>query len=357
MSKRIQVGIIGCGVIAPTHIESYRRLDGVSVKWACDVKADVAAACAEKYNIAEMTTDYQAVLGDPEIALVSICTDHASHAQIVCDAFAAGKHVLCEKALAITHEQLDAMNSAHASTPDLVFSGVFQHRFDAVNRVARDLVNQGVLGTMLNASMSLDCYRAPRYYNDDWHGTWSREGGSVLINQAIHFLDAMVWIMGGAKDISAVYANLAHGDTIETEDTLVGAMTFQNEALGSVKVTSASHLPWQHTLTFTGTQGKLVLVDDQTARIDLQDKTLEAEIEQRFAAASASRGVDAGRDYYGTGHPAQIADVVAAIREGREPFVTGESASHTVALVLAAYASHRSGQRVALSQTAANLSV
>lgn len=353
----IQVGIIGCGVIAPTHIQSFQRLSDVTVKWACDLKQDVASSRAEKYNIARTTTDYRQVLDDSDVSLVSVCTDHASHEQIVRDAFAAGKHVLCEKALAISNEQLESMVHAHAATPQLVFSGVFQHRFDSVNRVARELVAEGALGTMLNASMSLDCYRAPSYYDDDWHGTWSREGGSVLINQAIHFVDALVWIMGGAKDISAMYANLAHGDAIETEDTLAAAITFQNGSLGTIKVTSASHLQWQHTLTFTGTEGQLVLIGDDAAKVNLKDSALQAQVEQRLKSAGESKGVEAGRDYYGTGHPAQIADVVAAIREGRKPFVTGESASHTVEVVLAAYASHRSGQRVALSQTPTSLSV
>lgn len=351
MSNGIQVGIIGCGVIAPTHIESYRQIDGVEVVWACDTKAKAAAKCASKYSIARTTQDYRDMLADPDVDLVSVCTDHASHQQIVCDAFAAGKHVLCEKALAISNEQLDAMLSGHAAHSELVFSGVYQHRFDGVNRVAREVVQAGTLGTMLHASMSLNCWRAPAYYSDDWHGTWAREGGSVLINQAIHFLDAMVWVMDGVADISAVYSNRAHGDSIETEDTLAAALMFQNGALGTVKVTSASHIGWDHVLTFTGTKGQITLTGDDTAEVQMKDAQLQSELETRFAEASNNQGVDSGRDYYGTGHPAQIKDVIAAIRNKRLPYVTGESASHTVRVVLGAYESQRTGQRIAITES------
>ncbi len=346
MSQPVNVGIIGCGVIAGTHIESFEQIDGVSVKWACDLQLDRAQQRAQKYGIAHTTDDYHDLLADADVHLVSICTDHASHERIACDAFEAGKHVLCEKALTANAEQLDHLLDAHAQHEELVFSGIFQHRFDGMNRVTRRLITEGVLGTMLSASMRLRCYRPDSYYADDWHGTWEKEGGSVLINQAIHFLDAMVWIMGGAGNIAAHCTNRAHAKAIATEDTLTASVGFLSGALGTVEVTSASHLDWQHTLTFCGTEGEIVLRGGKHFTVSMKDEARQQEIEQMLSRANDPAGVEAGRAYYGTSHPAQIRDVVQAIREARAPFVTGEAASHTLRLVLGAYESHRTGRRI-----------
>lgn len=346
MVQSVTVGIVGCGVISGTHIESFKQLEGVNVKWACDIKADRVMAKAQKYEIPQTSTNYRELLADPEVDLISICTDHASHAQIAADCFESGKHVLCEKALTATNQQLDQILAVHAKHPELIFAGVFQHRFDGVHRVVRELVAERALGRMLSASMQLRCFRSPKYYEDDWHGTWEKEGGSVLINQAIHFMDAMVWIMGGAKDIAANYANLAHEGALETEDTLTASLTFLSGALGTVEVTSASHINWQHTLGFCGTDGEIILRGGRDFSVSMRDEQAQQRAEQLLAAANDPSGVQAGRAYYGTSHPALIADVVDAFRDKREPFVTGESANHTVRVVLGAYESHRTGGRV-----------
>lgn len=346
MAKPLRVGIIGCGVISRTHVESFQNLDDVEVRWACDIQIDRAEALASKLGIAHTTADAEQVFADDQVDLVSICTDHASHVPLTIAAFEHGKHVLCEKALAATNAQLDQVLQAHADHPHLVYSGVFQHRFDGAGRVMRDLVANGSLGRMLSASMQLRCLRRPEYYADDWHGTWDKEGGSVLINQAIHFVDALAWIMGGARGVLAQWANLAHEGQIETEDTLAASVEFDNGALGTVEVTSGSNVEWQHTLSFSGTEGTVEMRNNRPTFMQFADATRQDEVERLFAEAADPAGVSAARSYYGTGHPAQIADVVDAVREGREPFVTGEQAAHAVRLVLAAYASGRQGQRV-----------
>jgi UDP-N-acetyl-2-amino-2-deoxyglucuronate dehydrogenase len=139
----VKVGIIGCGVIAPTHAESYQSLNNVQVRWACDLQQDRARELAAKFDIANVTTRAQEVFSDDDVEAVSICTDHASHEQLCSEALAAGKHVLCEKALAARPEQLDRMMQAHATRPDLVFSGVFQHRFNSIYQVLKKHIEGG----------------------------------------------------------------------------------------------------------------------------------------------------------------------------------------------------------------------
>ncbi|MHB1158652.1 MAG: Gfo/Idh/MocA family protein [Phycisphaerales bacterium] len=343
MGKSLRIGIIGSGVIAPTHIESYQLLKDVEVVCACDLIADKAKQVAEKYKIAGTTTDYHQLLNDPTIDLVSVCTDHASHERIVVDAFKAGKHVVCEKSLAARSDQLDRMLAAHAAHPELLFSGIFQHRFDGVNRAVRRLIAGGKLGKMLTANMQIRCFRSDQYYSDGWHGTWAKEGGSVLINQAIHSVDSLAWIMGGISGISAAHANLNHESSIETEDTIAATVRFANGALGTMEATCASHIGWEITQEFHGTLGSIEVRDAQPRKVVFVDPVLQEEVKNILQTANDPRGVEAGRSYYGTGHPAQIADVVDALRSGRAPFVTGEQASHAVRIVLGAYESQRTG--------------
>src|SRR5678815_5258167 len=160
----VRAAIIGCGVVAPDHAKSYQAIEGVSLAFSCDLSRDKAARLADRFAIAKAVTDYREVLDDPSVTCVSICTDHASHSRIAVDALRAGKHVLCEKALAASAEGLDAMIAEARHRPELVFAGVFQHRFDGVHRVVKNLVDAGALGRMLVGTAHLSCLRTDAYY-------------------------------------------------------------------------------------------------------------------------------------------------------------------------------------------------
>ncbi len=349
MSKRIKVAVIGCGVIAPTHIESYLAQDQVEVAWLCDLVEQKARGLAEKYGVANVATDYRQVLADAEVDCVSVCTDHASHAPICVAALEAGKHVLCEKALAATAEGLDAVLAAHGRHPGRVFAGVFQHRFDAVSRLLKRQVDEGLFGTILTGGVQVRCLRTPGYYEADrWRGTWAEEGGSVLINQAIHFIDLLAWLMGGVTRLCGTYDNLTHGGSIETEDTAVASLRFANGALGTLEATCSSHLSWEPTLSIHGTVGSVDVRNGRCVKAVFEDEALGRQVQAELDAAADGPGVQAGKTYYGKGHAAQIADFVEAAREQRQPYVTAASARHAVDVVLAIYRSHRQNGWVAL---------
>jgi predicted dehydrogenase len=237
------------------------------------------------------------------------------------------------------------MLAAHRRRPRLVFEGVFQHRFDALYRYVKGLVQAGAFGTLLTAAVQVRCRRTAEYYRADaWRGTWAREGGAVLINQAIHFIDLLVWLMGGVRAVCGTYTNLTHRRVIETEDTAAGALRFRNGAVGTLEATCSSHLGWEPTLSFHGSEGSLDLRGNQPLKVAFADPRLEKKIRAGLAAALKEPGKLFGKSYYGTGHPAQIADFVAAIRNRRRPTIPAASARHTVDVVLALYESHRTGR-------------
>lgn len=347
--KPIGVGIVGCGVIAPTQTSCFQQSPELAqVRWCCDLNESRAAALAEKFTIGKQTTDYHELLAAADVDLISICTDHASHAEIACAALKAGKHVLCEKALSHSREGLDRMLAAGREHPELLFAGIFQHRHEPVTRALREMVADGLLGTMLSAGVRMRCWRSAEYYQaDSWRGTWGSEGGSLLINQAIHYIDLLQWIMGGVSEVSGFYENRLHQGVIETEDTAAISLRFRSNALGTIEATSASHRPWDPVLILSGSEATIRMDNNVIVSLECRDEKLEAEIRARLEGPKTD-DQHASKSYYGGGHAPQIRDVLEAIHEGRPPYVTAAAAAETVDLVLAAYEAQRTRSTVTL---------
>ena len=340
--KKVRVAVIGCGVIAPLHIECYQALEHVEVVWLCDLKLDRAKALAEKFGIANITAQAEDVFTAQNVDAVSICTDHASHADLVVSALSHGKDVLCEKALAQNNANLARMLAAGKLYPDRIFSGVFQHRFDPINRELHAILSEQRLGTLLTAGIQLRCFRSNDYYKSDaWRGTWEFEGGSLLINQAIHYIDQLLWLTGGMDKVVGMISNITHQGVIETEDTAAAVLQLKCGAIGTIEATASSNLHWESTLSFHGTEGALEIRDDKVAKLTFKDKVLEASIQARLDEAIAPKRAELGKTYYGSGHLAQIADFIEAVRDRRAPFVSAESAAETVKTVFAIYAAGR----------------
>ncbi|MCF7853472.1 MAG: Gfo/Idh/MocA family oxidoreductase [Candidatus Pacebacteria bacterium] len=342
MAKPLQFGIVGCGVIAPSHIESLRLQENVSVTWVCDLVREKAESRAAKYGCEHVTRDYREVLDDPEVDAVCVCTDHASHVAITVDALDAGKHVLCEKALASDREGLVRMFAARDRNPEVLFGAVFQHRFDPEYSYLKQLIDEGRFGTLLTGAVHVRCLRTDEYYTaDQWRGTWAEEGGAVLINQAIHFIDALLWVTGGVAAVCGTHANMTHNRSMEAEDTASAILRFRSGAIGTLEATCSSHLTWEPTLLIHGTEGSIELRDGKPIKLAFSDAAFTDEALAHFRQCEDSRTETVGKTYYGTGHPAQIADFCDAIRDGREPHVSADSARETVETVLAIYQSHR----------------
>ena len=341
--KKVRVAVIGCGVISELHLRCYAHNPAADVVAVCDLVPERARrAAAERAPGARWTTRAAEVFAAPDVDAVSICTDHASHCRLACAALAAGKHVLCEKSLARSAGDLRRMLAAAAARPDLVAAGVFQHRFEPLPRVVRDLVAGGAFGRLLTATGSLHTLRGNGYFEADaWRGTKKGEGGSVLINQSIHYFDLLLWIAGGADAARAFSANLGHRGVIETEDTVSVALRMRNGALGSFVATNAGMDQWKSALAFQGTAGSVEIRDDALFSLVLADKAAERRVRARIdkALATGAKLFPKGRDYYGPGHQAQIDDFVRAVRTGGRPFVTFADAAESDAMVFAAYAS------------------
>lgn len=335
----LRVGIVGCGVIAPTHAEAYRGLEGVTVTALCDRIPEKARRLAERFGTTapEIFEDYRTLLRSGKVDAVSVCTDHASHEEISLAALEAGIAVLCEKALSTERASLDRMVAAEEGST-AVAAGVFQHRFDPVYQSLREFLKAGRLGRIVNANLSHQSHRSHAYYRgDEWRGTWWGEGGSLLINQTIHFIDLLQWMLDGVEEVRALHANLGHESVIETEDTAALALRFGNGALGAVSASSASHLTWNVRLELVGSEGLLAFEDGKLHACRFTDDARAVKARALFAGEAEAVASPSGRDYYGSSHPAQIRDFVRAVREGTAPQVSFAEARKAVDIVLSAY--------------------
>ena len=339
--KKVNVGIIGCGVIAPSHIESYRNLEGVRVVGVCDPVEERVRKIQDAYPELELAgyASLADLLAGSSVQAVSICTDHASHESLLLEALSAGCHVLCEKALTTNRASLERMLTA-AKASDRVSAAVLQHRFDPINRELKRLLDDGALGRLLTVSCQHECFRERDYYSGDaWRGTWKFEGGSLLINQSIHFIDILQWLAGGVSGVEAATANLEHEGVIETEDTASLLLRLRNGGLGSFIATSGSHRRWDYAFQFVGSEGRVEIANGTLKTVSHRDPGIEAALTKALTELREGGGVSAAKDYYGSGHPAQVRDFIAAIREGRSPEVSFFDAREAMEIVFAAYAS------------------
>ncbi len=337
--KTVNVGIIGCGVIAPSHIESYRRLEGVRVTAVCDPVRERVRSTRDAYPELELAghASLAEMLAGSEVDAVSVCTDHASHEGLVIQALEAGCHVLCEKALTTNRPSLERMLAA-AEASGKVSAAVLQHRFDPINRELKRFLDDGALGRLLTVSCQHQCFRERSYYSGDgWRGTWEFEGGSLLINQSIHFIDILQWLAGGVSHVEAATANLEHEGVIETEDTASLLLRLRNGGLGSFIASSGSHRRWDYAFQFVGSEGLVEIGNGNLGKVLHRDPAIEATMREALVDLQDGGGVSAAKDYYGSGHPAQVRDFIAAIREGRSPQVRFVDARGAMEIVFAAY--------------------
>jgi len=347
----VKCGIIGCGVIAPTHIAAFEEIPESEVVALCDIKIERAKQLADKHRVAKVYQDYRQMLADPEIDLVSVCTDHASHAAIFIDALEAGKHVICEKSLGRTAADLEQMAAAARRHPELVSGGIFQHRFEDSNCNLKKMIADGDFGDILTVNLSFNCLRTNDYYRgDSWRGTQAGEGGGVLINQAIHYLDQLRFLFGDVDEVCAKCGNLAHKGVIEVEDTAVFVMKFASGVMAAVTATNGSIADWRNILVISGTKLYLEYANEKPSFIKTESEELRLRVEKLLSEKTAAETV--GKAYYGQGHAAQLHNVVKAVRGEAKLEVDTMQAASTAALVMAVYRSHETGAWVKVAKFA-----
>ncbi len=337
----IGFAIVGCGNIAPFHAEGIENTEGAKLIAVCDKDESKAKALAEKFP-ADVYLDYAEMLKRDDIDVVNICLPSGLHEPLSIQAANAGKHIMVEKPLDITVEKCDAIIDA-ARANNVKLSTIFPVRFKDANAAIYKAIQDNRFGKLTIGDVSVKWYRSDEYYaSGEWRGTWKFDGGGALMNQSIHYIDLLQYFMGPVKSVTAYCDTLVKN--IEVEDTAVAIIQFANGALGTITGTTTAYPGLDATISVHGENGSAVINGETIVTWKFKDELPEdEEIRQQFSQTKSSGAADPTKNIDSAGHQLQIEDMVAAIKENREPLVNGESGKQAVRIIRAIYESGKSG--------------
>jgi predicted dehydrogenase len=333
----LRYGVIGAGVIAPTHLEAIAALDQIEIVGIAALHRAAAEALARDHRCRAFATADELFAEGLDVAV--ICTPHPSHAELTIRALESGAHVVCEKPLAPEVREADAMIAASDRTGRLL--GVcFQQRFRPAIAAARRLLDEGRLGTLMRSSIVDPLYRPNAYYHSaDWRGTWKGEGGGVLINQAPHTLDLLCHLAGPPATVRGIAQRRAQ--PMEAEDTATALLTYADGATGTVAVSTLE--PGLQRIELVGDKGRIEIVGEAIVFERFEPPVSEhlGSATEMFAApARVAEPVELPSGH--GDHRDLHEDFAAAVREGREPGVPAREALCSLevanAIILSTYA-------------------
>ncbi len=331
---RLRFGIIGVGNIAPVHAAAIRGTPEAELVAIATRNPERGKAFAEKHG-GTWYSDYRELLARTDVDVVTLCTPHDLHLPMTLDAAAAGKHVLCEKPMARTVAECDAMIQA-CERAGVLLGVIFQARFEPLAAKLKAAIENGLIGRLLWVSANTVWYRSDEYYKSGvWRGTWEHEGGGAVINQAIHAIDMLQWLTGLPKRVTARMRTLNHG--IEVEDAALALLEYPDGRMGLIQATTAAFPGLPERLEFFGSRGSVIYHKGE-GRLEWH---LAEPREDRVDQVAASSGAAAPMDITAAGHIAQFRDFAEAIREKRPPQVDGHEGKRSLALVEAIYRSAR----------------
>lgn len=344
-------GIVGTGMIAHFHAKAIQAMKGGKVVACFNQNVDKAKAFAAEYGCKAYST-LDELLADPEVGIVTICTPSGAHRDPAIAAAAAGKHVVVEKPLEITLQRCDDIINA-CEQHGVMLCTIFPSRFSPANVALKNAIDSGRFGRITLADTYVKWWRTQEYYDGGgWRGTWALDGGGAYMNQAIHNVDLLSWLMGDVAEIAGFTGTLAH-ERIEVEDVGVACLKFANGAIGVMEATTAA---WPGLLKKTeihGSRGTVIVEQDSILRWEFADeKPEDAEIRAKFGAGSAiSGGASDPKAISFVGHQMQLEDFVEAITTGRKPRVDGAEGRKSVEIILAIYEAAKTGQTQKLLKT------
>lgn len=335
-TRKLKVGVIGCGRISVMHLVSVASLEETELVACCDIRLDRAEAAAREYG-GRAYASYEEMFDKEELDAVHLCLPHYLHSKVAIYAFERGVNVLTEKPMDIDMESA-LLAVKRAKECGVQFGVIFQCRYNRSSLLVKDAVTSGRLGKVISARSTLTWSRPRDYYCDsDWKGTWDKEGGGVIIDQAIHSLDLVRWVVDSEiESISCTLSNRGH-DCIEVEDTAEGLVTFKNGVRYGFYCMNNYGCDEPIEIRLYCEKGRVVF-DYDHAYITYNDGTTEEAHPDKIHLSYGG-----GKDYWGLHHVRQIKQFYSALL-GKEPLeITGEEALKTHEMVMNIYNIGRKG--------------
>ena len=332
----IRFGIIGCGSVSQTYLYELSRNINSEVVAIVDTDITKAHNNAELFGVANVYSDYKEMLNNEHIDAVIICTPHFAHYEQAIACAKKGLHILCEKPLATSLEDIKKMIDECSK---MKFSVMLQRRFYPNSIAVANAIKSGALGSIIEVSLDFTCYKSPDFYNN-WRGK-KISGGGVLISQALHRIDQLSFFFGEAQYVEGITKIIQQ--EIEVEDYAKGEIYFSNDIVANIEANNSSGDPDTISIIkIKGSMGEIVLSDDKTIEWRVKGMPLPSE-------ADINRIPTKYRpEYYGPCHEEVINDFVDAIFNDRQPIITGVDALPSMEIIFGFYKSAEMKKRIAL---------
>lgn len=340
--------LIGCGRIATNHIKAVLNND-LELVAVCDILPEHMQALLAKHGLGndssiQRYTDYKKLLVEhPELQLVAIATESGLHAQIALDCIDAGVNVIIEKPIAMSMADADEIIS-RSEQKGVTVCACHQNRFNVAVQKTRKALEAGRFGHLSHGSIHVRWNRNRDYYAQaPWRGTWAQDGG-CLMNQCIHGIDLLRWMMGDEVDTVYGVTRRQQHPYLEAEDVGVAVVTFKNGAVATIEgTTNVYPQNLEETLYLFGEKGTVKIGGKSTNNLDIWNFADETDADQ------SNKGLEEPTsNVYGNGHTSLYADVIDAIQTGRKPYVDAQAGRNALEIVLAIYRSMKTGLPVKL---------
>lgn len=356
MSTTIRTAIIGCGKVSRWHVAALKRTKNAVCVAAYSRSLAKATAFANEHGL-QAFDDVTTMIKKANVQVVVICTPHPYHLNAVLQAAAAGAHCMVEKPLASSLEDCDAMIDA-CKKGGVQLGMISQRRFlQPVQRV-KQAIDAGKIGTPVLGTVNVLGWRDKAYYDSDpWRGSWDTEGGGVMVNQASHQLDLLLWMMGDIEEVYGVWRNFNH-PYVEVEDTAVAIIKFKNGGLGNVIVSNSMKPGIYGKVQVHGSNAASVGVQVDGGSMPLPGKPAApfVPVNDLWTVAGEEhllqQWIDADNDLYSKESSVeypfllQHQDFIDAVIQQRPPLVDGAAGRKTVELFTAIYRSNRDNKPI-----------
>jgi predicted dehydrogenase len=320
----IRAAVIGCGTISVVHLEAIEKLEGADLVAVCDVDGDRAAAAGERYGVPAFTSHRQ-LLEEVRPDVVHICTPHDQHVPVAVDCIEAGVNVLLEKPVAATVAEAERLIEAAGRHPGVKVAVCLQNRYNLATRAARELLDSGELGAVRGGSATLLWSRGPAYYEArPWRGRKRESGGGVLINQAIHTLDLLEWLLGDVTRVRGSTGRYGLDGVVDVEDT---ASVLLDHAGGARSVLFAT------TTNVTDTPVTIEIVTERAVLRIQGDLTVTHADGRTETVAERRLGTPLGKAYWGASHDLLVADFYRTLGSPQPFWIDPREATRSLRLI------------------------
>jgi predicted dehydrogenase len=349
LQERLKIGIIGCGLISDVHAEAMKTSRNTALVSAFSRSEQNASSFGERHDI-PWSTDWEKFISDPGIDAVSICTPNGNHLDYGEKAARAGKHVIVEKPIEVTLPRANRLIDI-CKEEGVQLAVIFQSRFMPKIQNLKQQLDQNIVGKLFMGDAYIKWFRTQEYYDSGvWRGTLDLDGGGTLINQSIHTIDILQWLMGGVESVYGQTGTFTHKN-IEGEDNAVATLRFRSGAIGVIEGSTSVQPSRSRRIELHGELGSAT-IDDDDVKIELAgDKATGKGEDEESNGAATNVGAGSSSPLAGFSiepHRDQFDAIAEAIGKNETPPVAGEESLKALAIVLAIYESSKTNMPVVL---------